>query len=759
MNAMSRLQLIAAATLLAAAAGAQQGTQPGSVKLPLADYLALIGRIEALEKATAEAVAQREPSVAEVTAMRTSIVWGEETAQVTTTLDAEVRGAPVRPVSFRLTGAPAAIEVTPAGTAAVGRGGDRFELVAPAVGRYRVKASSVAPLRTDSRGAHLDLAEGDAPVAETTFDLPADAAWECPGAVVASDDVSGPRRHLRLALQRRTASSMRVWHAAKGTEEEKALARAVVVTIVQLGPDGVRRNDVVLYEVSRGSLPGFTVDLPAGIEVERMATDEGEVQVVPEGRHLVVLRTRRLTGIGHLVVTSTAALTSELALDPIVPDVEVRARYLVWAPNVAAQVRPLPEASWARADLGDLPEAIRDASDGIKLSAAWLASGNPGGTRLAITPLPPAPERETLVTRRETTTLLTKEGTVLHRDRFTLQRAGAALEVTLPTDATLWSAAVDGLPVRQVERGGVTLIPLPPGTHAGATVEVVVVQERSIPPGRSRITLAPPQIAAPVLEQSWRLLLPESDAYRFAGGTLKPAPEESAASGFVEREGTGGVEGGVEGGAVGGVPGGLPEGVEAGPCGVRGTVADDQGHPLPGVSVTLRRVGIAGFRTAITGVQGTYFFTGLPPGRYTTSYELAGFRGTERSRIDLAGSQVAVVDAGLAPAQFKEEVTVTGEAAQIDRSKAETGATFRPNEPAVAVSPRSGRGYLGGAAKAAPADASAQARDEIANLKQGLAGGVRPVPVTIPESGKSLLLAGALPPAAVSVDLDVKARR
>ena len=54
------------------------------------------------------------------------------------------------------------------------------------------------------------------------------------------------------------------------------------------------------------------------------------------------------------------------------------------------------------------------------------------------------------------------------------------------------------------------------------------------------------------------------------------------------------------------------------------------------------------------------------------------------------------------------------------------------------------------------------ARDPYAilnELKQGLVGGVRPLPVAIPESGKALYLTGVLPPAQVSVKLDVKAKR
>jgi hypothetical protein len=61
------------------------------------------------------------------------------------------------------------------------------------------------------------------------------------------------------------------------------------------------------------------------------------------------------------------------------------------------------------------------------------------------------------------------------------------------------------------------------------------------------------------------------------------------------------------------------------------------------------------------------------------------------------------------------------------------------------------------AAKRSAEEAAAGYRNEIDALKQGLVGGVKPIPVKIPESGKALSLAGALPPAHVSVSLEVRA--
>jgi hypothetical protein len=49
-------------------------------------------------------------------------------------------------------------------------------------------------------------------------------------------------------------------------------------------------------------------------------------------------------------------------------------------------------------------------------------------------------------------------------------------------------------------------------------------------------------------------------------------------------------------------------------------------------------------------------------------------------------------------------------------------------------------------------------KKEVAGLQQGLVGGVKPLPVSIPESGKTLVLSGVLPPQRVTVELDVKGK-
>jgi hypothetical protein len=734
---LTRPLLVSAGVLALALSAPEAPAQtPAQVKLPLKDYLALVDRIETAERTASEAALRREPAVAEVVSSDTLVVWGETTAEVTTVIDAEVRGTPIGPVHLGLTGAVTESSITPAGAAALRQLESGFELVAPSPGRYTVKTRGIKPLRVEARGALLTLVPDDAPVAATTFDLPAELAWAVtPAAVVVGDEVSGGRRRLRLALQRHATSTMRVWREVKGEEEEKALARGVVVTIVQLRAEGARRHDVVLYEVSRGSLASFTLDLPEGLEVERVATDEGEVSVEGEGRRIEVQRAQRLSGAGHVVVTTAPVQVGRLSLAPVVPDVEVRARYLAWAPTVAAEAKPEPPDSWTRVDLGDLPEAIRAATDGIKISAAWLASPPVVNSTLALDVLPTAAERETVIRSRETTTLLTKEGTLLHRDHFGLARAGAALEVWLPSDATLWSASVNGLAVRAVQRNGATLVPLPIGAQEGATVDVVVVQERAITAGRSRLSLSPPRVTSPVLEQRWRLLLPEENTYRFVAGSFRPAPENPV------------YEAATAAPPVADLP--------AGNATIRGTVTHEGGGPLPGVTVTLTARRFRAARVAISDAQGAFAFAGIAAGDYALKAELSGFTTTETPRVSVGENRTAAVKAELAPARFAEQVTVSAERPSIDVNRTGISQSFRPDR----ISVDGASGDQGAYVVEREGGGRVTYQNEIANLKQGLVGGVKPVPVTIPESGKTLLLAGALPPAAVSVELEVKAKR
>ncbi len=511
---------------------------PAEVLLPLKDYLSLVETVERIERQRAEESARQEAPVAEVVAQRLAVTVGSREATLTADFDVLLQGKVLRPVLLPLAGFPERIEIRNAAGTAGGAsvsaldGGGGVVLAAVEPGRYTVHVAGRAALGQGSGTGRLFLGRVAAAVASTEIDLPADLAWESPGAVVVEEREEGGRRKVRLATARGAETVLDVRRKVESAEAEKLLAQSVVLTILQLRPEGLRRHDVVLYEVRRGGLGHFTVDLPPDLEIDQAGTDEGTVVPVVEGGRLTVHRRRQLQGVGYLVLSSTPAAlpAAGLPLAAVQPEPEVRSRYLAISSAVAADVRPIPEASWSRVDLSDLPAALSEALTALDLAAAWRLAGDGAGARLAVARLPAAPLCDAVIRRRDTTTLLTVDGTLLFRDRFLVEtkgRSGAALEVTLPAGGRLWSARVDDQAVRPLERAGAVSVPLGFSDGDRAVVEVVSVQERALPPGRSLLALELPQVAAPVLVHRLRLLLPENAGYRFHRGDLRAAPPEA----------------------------------------------------------------------------------------------------------------------------------------------------------------------------------------------------------------------------------------
>ncbi len=110
---------------------------------------------------------------------------------------------------------------------------------------------------------------------------------------------------------------------------------------------------------------------------------------------------------------------------------------------------------------------------------------------------------------------------------------------------------------------------------------------------------------------------------------------------------------------------------------INGKVADAQGAVLPGVTVSITSPSMMGVQTAVTSESGTYRFPAVPPGRYTISYELAGFNTLKREGVDVGLGFTATVNVELSLATLQETVTVTGESPVIDTSSTRVQQNFK----------------------------------------------------------------------------------
>ena len=125
---------------------------------------------------------------------------------------------------------------------------------------------------------------------------------------------------------------------------------------------------------------------------------------------------------------------------------------------------------------------------------------------------------------------------------------------------------------------------------------------------------------------------------------------------------------------------------------VQGTVRDESGAVLPGVTVTATNAETGLVRTALTGGEGRYVIPALPPGTYRISAELQGFGTATRQGLVLVLGQLATADFGLKVAGGHEEVTITAEGAVVDPSH--TSVSTVVGQQQIESLPINGRNFI-----------------------------------------------------------------
>jgi hypothetical protein len=94
-------------------------------------------------------------------------------------------------------------------------------------------------------------------------------------------------------------------------------------------------------------------------------------------------------------------------------------------------------------------------------------------------------------------------------------------------------------------------------------------------------------------------------------------------------------------------------------AGIQGSVTDTQGAAIVGATVTLTNNETNKTQQTTTGDEGFYRFSQLPPGRYTLSAELAGFKKQVLQDIQINAEAVQGQNIALEAGMVSETVTVT----------------------------------------------------------------------------------------------------
>ncbi len=110
-----------------------------------------------------------------------------------------------------------------------------------------------------------------------------------------------------------------------------------------------------------------------------------------------------------------------------------------------------------------------------------------------------------------------------------------------------------------------------------------------------------------------------------------------------------------------------------------GTVTDQNGGVMPGVTVTVSAASTGTARTLVTDEAGRYTVTNLGPGVYEAVVELSGFAPTRR-QVVLGVGEVKTIDVALSVTGVSETVDVVGDRSVLDLTSAKVGVNVSPEE-------------------------------------------------------------------------------
>lgn len=122
-----------------------------------------------------------------------------------------------------------------------------------------------------------------------------------------------------------------------------------------------------------------------------------------------------------------------------------------------------------------------------------------------------------------------------------------------------------------------------------------------------------------------------------------------------------------------------------------GTVTDQSGAVLPGVTVTATQEATGVASSTVTNGRGQFVFSGVRVGSYTVVAELAGFKKAERTGVRISVQDRAAVDFQLALGELSEVVSVSGKSEILQTQSADIG--YVVDEKQVQSLPLLGRRY------------------------------------------------------------------
>ena len=320
------------------------------------------------------------------------------------------------------------------------------------------------------------------------------------------------------------------WKLAVATEQLESWVRAEVVNLISVSETLVSGRALVRLDIANAPVKEFRLKIPltvTNVDITgpniRRRDQTGEVWRVE--------LQNKLRGQHTFMVTWEQPRAAKSAASVDVPAVEAVGVERETG-SVAILAKPPLQVSeksasteMMRIDARELPEwasAYAAGAKGEQVVLAWRYLRP--GWKLAVTPqrFAEAAVLQALVDSARLTTVVADDGQMMTEVSLSVRNNGRQfLEVELPTGAIVWSAFVNGQPVRPTKQGGKLLLPMEQASgDAPLPIEFTYVAADKFPKRQGGVAFASPKFDVPLKNARWELLLPPDYEYTDFAGTM-----------------------------------------------------------------------------------------------------------------------------------------------------------------------------------------------------------------------------------------------
>lgn len=325
------------------------------------------------------------------------------------------------------------------------------------------------------------------------------------------------------------------WEASVRVERLPQSLQVDALHLFSIGEGVAYGSSVLNYIASGAPVSSFRVDLSSEyFNVEFTGKDIRSWQKTTNG-YVVQLHTP-VTGAYALLATYERPFRAQGETLPFMGarplDAQSEQGHTIVISAYQFQVQPVEVSpGLAALEPGEVPAEYRLLFEAPVLAAYRYAS-RPFTLRLGLTPLAQGDSLKQVIDRALLVTHVSKAGQVVTDARYFLKNRGNShLRLTVPSGTELWSATVDGANVVPVADGQQNLIPLPQRADPNAAL-LLDLKLAAKSASATRVTVASPVIAAPIMGAEWRLEPDTGQRLVYRTGSLAPVGGVTDQSGF-----------------------------------------------------------------------------------------------------------------------------------------------------------------------------------------------------------------------------------